>query len=51
MFSFGFQQAYQRGLQNTDHIFFTKACHERLEDVDILLTYAVVFGLRQKCIA
>ncbi|KAJ7915584.1 hypothetical protein B0H13DRAFT_2231820 [Mycena leptocephala] len=24
MFSFGFQQAYQRGLQNTDHIFFTK---------------------------
>jgi hypothetical protein len=25
MFSFGFQQAYQRGLQPTDHIFFTKA--------------------------
>ncbi|KAF7328787.1 hypothetical protein MVEN_02507600 [Mycena venus] len=24
MFSFGFQQAYQRGLQTTDHIFFTK---------------------------
>ncbi|KAJ7348619.1 fungal-specific transcription factor domain-containing protein [Mycena albidolilacea] len=24
MFSFGFQQAYQRGLQSADHIFFTK---------------------------
>lgn len=24
MFSFGFQQAYRRGLQAQDHIFFTK---------------------------
>ena len=24
MFSFGFQQAYRRGLKSEDHIFFTK---------------------------
>ncbi|KAJ7302054.1 hypothetical protein DFH08DRAFT_919001 [Mycena albidolilacea] len=32
MFSFGFQQAYQRGLQPTDHIFFTK-CLESAKTV------------------
>ncbi|KAJ7773647.1 fungal-specific transcription factor domain-containing protein [Mycena maculata] len=32
MFSFGFQQAYHRGLQPPDHIFFTK-CLEAAKDV------------------
>jgi hypothetical protein len=32
MFSFGFQQAYQRGLQQSDHIFFTK-CLESAKTV------------------
>jgi len=32
MFSFGFQQAYQRGLQPPDHIFFTK-CLESAKSV------------------
>ncbi|CAK5274670.1 unnamed protein product, partial [Mycena citricolor] len=32
MFSFGFQQAYQRGLQPADHIFFTK-CLESAQGV------------------
>ncbi|KAJ6552076.1 hypothetical protein DFH09DRAFT_601358 [Mycena vulgaris] len=32
MFSFGFQQAYQRGLRPSDHIFFTK-CLESAKDV------------------
>jgi len=26
MFSFGFQQAYQRGLGQGDHVFFNKVC-------------------------
>ncbi|KAJ7208439.1 hypothetical protein B0H12DRAFT_1034254 [Mycena haematopus] len=37
MFSFGFQQAYQRGLQPTDHIFFTKALLQCLESAKAVL--------------
>jgi hypothetical protein len=51
MFSFGFQQAYQRGLQSADHIFFTKACSELVKDSDKTLTDPVVFGVCQGCIA
>ncbi|KAF7361496.1 hypothetical protein MSAN_01183000 [Mycena sanguinolenta] len=51
MWSFGFQQAYHRGLQSTDNIFFTKACPEPSEDWKRNLTSVAVSRVREDCIA
>ncbi|KAJ2932869.1 hypothetical protein H1R20_g4235, partial [Candolleomyces eurysporus] len=38
MFSFGFQQAYQRGLQQNDHIFFTKCLESAKTVIETMIT-------------
>lgn len=32
MFSFGFQQAFQRGIEPGDHVYFSKVCDELTRD-------------------